>query len=165
VDELATSLAPAGRDTVSAKEVFADFYRRMFPGMVRLARVLVVDLDDATDLVQDAFSRVYPKYERIAAEKVDAYLRSAVLNACRRHLRRRGLARRHHAALSTSVPLASDHVLDAVRALRPDRRDVVLMRFYLGLSSAEIAETLSIAPGTVRSRLHRALRELEEALR
>ncbi len=62
------------------------------------------------------------------------------------------------------MDLGADHIIDAVRGLPRDRRDVVLLRYYLDLPEAEIARTLNIAPGTVKSRLHRALRDLREAL-
>jgi RNA polymerase sigma factor (sigma-70 family) len=150
---------------VVAGESFEDFYRRTWAAMVRLARVVVDDVEEAAEVVQDAYSRVYPKYERIADDSTDAYLRASVLNACRRHLRRRRLALRHRTPGTDTADEGLDHTLDAVRKLRPERRDVVLLRYYLDLSEAEIARTLQIPPGTVKSRLHRALRDLEEAQR
>ena len=150
---------------VGAAESFEDFYRRTWRAMVRLARVLIDDPEDAVDVVQDAYSRMYPRYERVSPERTDAYVRAAVLNGGRRHLRRRRLAVLHRPRVVGTTELSVDHVLDAVRRLRPDRRDVVLLRYYVDLSEAEIARTLQIPAGTVKSRLHRALRELEETLR
>jgi RNA polymerase sigma factor (sigma-70 family) len=146
-------------------ESFEDFYRRTWGLMVRLARVVVDDQEDAVEIVQDAFSRVYVRFDRVEARSTDAYLRAAVLNGCRRHLRRRRLSFLHRPQSLVHVDLAVDHVLDAVRKLPRDRRDVVLLRYYLDLPEAEIARTLSIPPGTVKSRLHRALLDLREALR
>jgi len=154
-----------GSPEVVAAESFEDFYRRTWDLMVRLARVLVDDREDAVEIVQDAFSRMYVRFDRVEARSMDAYLRAAVLNGCRRHLRRRRLSLRHHPRSSDRVDLAADHVLDAVRRLSRDRRDVVLLRYYLDLSEAEIARTLRVPPGTVKSRLHRALLELREVLR
>src|SRR3954453_1344150 len=74
---------------VVAVESFEDFYRRTWGLMVRLARLLVDDREEAVEVVQDAFSRMYPKFGRIEAGSTDAYLRAAVLNGCRRYLRRR----------------------------------------------------------------------------
>ena len=133
--------------------------------MVRLARLLVDDREEAVEIVQDAFSRVYPKFDRVEAQSREAYLRAAVLNGCRRHLRRRRLALLHRPGFLAHMELGADHIIDAVRRLPRDRRDVVLLRYYLDLPEAEIARTLNIARGTVKSRLHRALRELREALR
>jgi RNA polymerase sigma factor (sigma-70 family) len=145
-------------------ESFEDFYRRTWDLMVRLARILVDDREDAVEIVQDAFSRVLPKFDRIEAQRTDAYLRAAVLNGCRRHLRRRRLSLLHRPRYLDQVDLGADHIIDAVRRLPRDRRDVVLLRYYLDLPEAEIASTLNIAPGTVKSRLHRALRDLREVL-
>jgi RNA polymerase sigma factor (sigma-70 family) len=148
-----------------APESFEDFSARTWREMVRLARAHVDDREDAVEAVQDAFSRVYPKFGRIGRDSTDAYLRATVLNGCRRHLKRRQLARTDAALLIRPVELAADHTLDAVRRLARDRRDVVVLRYYLDLSEAEIAATLGIPQGTVKSRLHRALRELEAVLR
>jgi RNA polymerase sigma factor (sigma-70 family) len=133
--------------------------------MVRLARVLIDDAEDAVEVVQEAYSRVLPRWAHVRTDRTEAYTRAAVLNACRRHLRRQRLALLHPQRRVDDAQLGADHVLDAVRQLRPDRRDVVLLRFYLDLSEAEIASTLRIPAGTVKSRLHRALQDLEEALR
>nr|WP_246308857.1 sigma factor-like helix-turn-helix DNA-binding protein [Kineosphaera limosa] len=56
------------------------------------------------------------------------------------------------------------NVRQAVAKLSPQRRAVVFCRFYLDLSEAETARTLQVPLGTVKSRLSRAMRELEEAL-
>ena len=45
-----------------------------------------------------------------------------------------------------------------------DQRSVVVLRYYLDWSTEEMAEAMGVAPGTVKSRLHRALRRLERAL-
>jgi RNA polymerase sigma-70 factor (sigma-E family) len=146
-------------------ESFEDFYRRTWGLMVRVARLLVDDREEAVEIVQDAFSRIYPKFDRIDAQSTDAYLRAAVLNGCRRHLRRRRLSLLHRPSFPDQMDLGADHIIDAVRRLPRDRRDVVLLRYYLDLPEAEIARTLNIAPGTVKSRLHRALHDLREGLR
>ena len=57
-----------------------------------------------------------------------------------------------------------DHVLDAVRRLRPSHRAVVILRFYEDLTVVQIAEVLGLRPGTVKSHLHRALKELEKVV-
>ena len=149
---------------VVAVESFQDFYRRTWDLMVRLARVLVDDREDALEIVQEAYSRMYPKFERVQPESRDAYLRAAVLNGSRRHLRRRRLSLLHRSAAPEHAELGADHIVDAVRRLPRDRRDVVVLRYYLDLSEAEIARTLNIPSGTVKSRLHRALLDLREAL-
>jgi RNA polymerase sigma factor (sigma-70 family) len=57
-----------------------------------------------------------------------------------------------------------DYLADAIAALPPKRRAAVVLRFYLDLSEADIAETLGVRPGTVKSLLSRGLAELRSAL-
>ena len=58
---------------------FEDLYRRTWGLMVPLARLLVDDREEAVEVVQDAFSRMYPKFDRVEAQSTDAYLRATVL--------------------------------------------------------------------------------------
>ncbi len=166
LDADAQTVLAAGRRArdVTIDETFEEFYRRTFQGMIRLARALVDDTEDAVEVVQEAFARMLPRFDRIDPDSAEAYLRSTVMNGCRRFLRRRLLSLRHRSRPLGHAQLDTDHVLDAIRRLPPQQRDVVLLRFYLDLSEAEIARTLDIAPGTVKSRLHRALLVLRESL-
>ena len=140
-------------------------YRRLYPSLVRLAILLVDTREHAEEIVQDAFSRAYPKWHRITNH--DAYLRSTVINLCRKAHRRRAVARR---APQYPVPHApgadelADHVVDSVRALTSPMREIVVMRYYLQASDAEIAATLRLPEGTVKSTLHRARSILRKEL-
>jgi len=149
----------------SDPEDFESFYRRRFGPMVRFATLVVGDVHDSAEIVQSAFVAMYPRYDRLRDGNPDAYLQAATLNGCRRFLRRRSLARTRTPRDGATVATDDvDHVLDAIRQLGPKHRDVVVLRFYLDLSEAEIARVLKIPPGTVKSRLHRALEQLREAL-
>ena len=98
---------------VSVPLDFADFYREAWPGAVRLAGLLVQDARVAEDLAQDAFSRVFPKWSRV--ENPNAYLRAAIVNACRSWQSRRHTER-------TKLPLVADPRLDRPRVRRARRR-------------------------------------------
>ena len=149
----------------SDHEDFEAFYRRRYASMVRFATLVVGDTHDAAEIAQSAFVALYPRYERLRDGNPDAYLQTATLNGCRRFLRRQKLARtRTPRDNPTSTTDDVDHVLDAIRQLGAKHRDVVVLRFYLDLSEADIARVLKIPPGTVKSRLHRALEQLREAL-
>ncbi len=106
-----------------------------------------------------------------ADDRLPAYLRSAVLNGARSQLRRRSVARRHPQPEPGSAPAADAdlggdeaQVLAALRALPERQREVLALRYYLDLSEEEIAATLSISPGSVKTHAHRGLATLAERL-
>lgn len=140
-----------------AGEAFEVVYARLRDPMRRLAFVLVGDLDVADDLVQDAFTRLYRHRRKV--ERVDAYLRSAVINACRNHHRSTAVRRRPVAPVA-SATAEPDDLRDAIERLPYRQRAVVVLRFYEGLSGRETADVLRLPEGTVKSTLHRALAEL-----
>ena len=145
-----------------------------FGPLVRLAALLVGSPATAEDLVQEAFAKLHGRFDRI--DEPRAWLRVVVVNASRNERRRLGRLRRHldrqaggadAGAEAAPSPEPADAALLASLRRLPDRqRAAVVLRYYLGLSEAEIAATLGIRPGTVKSRLHRALAtmrtELEE---
>lgn len=150
-----TAMVPVVEDIESA-------YQRLYPGLVRLAFLLVDTQELAEEAVQDAFTKVYPKWSRI--EMPEAYLRTCVINACRKVQRRRRVVRRTPDPFVEHGELHADHLADVVRALPSPMKEAVVLRYYLQLSEADIARTLGIAPGTVKSTLHRARAALKKEL-
>ncbi len=140
---------------------FDAFYRDEYDPMVRLAYLLCGDRETATEVVHDAFVVTYERWGRL--ERPGGYLRTAVVNRCR-DLGRRRRFRSDAAVPDRAVDAEADSVLDAVAVLPPKRRAAVVLRYYLDLSEADIAETLGVRPGTVKSMLHRSLGELRSAL-
>lgn len=145
-------------DTMS----FELLYERQYAPMVRLAHTLVDTRQRAEEVVQDAFAAVYERYDRI--DKPEAYLRTTVLNGCRRTLRRRMLSRRQPIPPSYDGELAYNHVVDAIRRLPHRQRPMVVLRYDLQLTDTEIASTLGVPVGTVKSTLHRAIATLREEI-
>ncbi|MFF5449461.1 RNA polymerase sigma factor [Streptomyces sp. NPDC012888] len=152
-----------------------DLYHAHRLGMVRLAVLLVDDLATAEDVVQDAFTALYRRHGEHIAEVDNAlgYLRTAVVNTSRSVLRRRRTARAWTPPAPVDVPSAEDHVvvdeahrelLAALGRLTPRRRQVLVLRYWADLSEAEIAETLGISRGAVKSNASRALDALERTL-
>lgn len=137
-------------------------YRRMYPSLVRLAYLLVDTQEHAEEAVQDAFARAFSKWSRI--DTPDAYMRTCVVNACRKVQRRRQLVRRTPQPAVDLGVLDTDHIADVVRALRSPMREAVVLRYYLQLTDPEIADTLGMAVGTVKSTLHRARAHLKKEL-
>lgn len=131
--------------------------------MVRVAFLLVGSETLAEEIVQEAFATVYLRWDRL--DRPGAYLRQCVVNGARSSLRRRSLERRHLRAVGDEGEASgARELLDALAALPIERRAVVVLRFYESMTQEEIAEALGIRLGTVKSRLHRGLAELREAL-
>jgi RNA polymerase sigma-70 factor (sigma-E family) len=160
-------------ETSAADVAFDELYRSQWHSMVRLAMFLVDDLESAKDCVQDAFVGLYRRPLRNPDAQL-GYLRRSVVNAARSMLRRRGTVRRHLRSVQVGAATATDETIvvgaehaDLMAELRrlPQRqREVLVLRYWLGLPEAEIAATLGIRPGTVKSAASRALSTLETRL-
>jgi len=166
----------------------AALFRAHHAELVRLALLIVGDLPTAEDVVQDVYASLHRRSRTHGVEAPLPYVRAAVLNGCRSVLRRRGIARRvgitHRASLDETTMLASAErvasvasaesevilsedrrqVLDALARLPRRRREVLVLRYYLGLAEAEIAAVLGISAGTVKSTAARALAALARDL-
>jgi RNA polymerase sigma-70 factor (sigma-E family) len=155
-----------------------DLFEAHYAGLVRLAAILVDDLGTAEEVVQDAFVATYARRSAVAGDSAVAYLRSAVLNGARSALRRRGTARRflarQRSARTAAAPTSPETaavssltrraVLEAIRGLPDRQRDVVMLRYFLDASEAQIAETLGVSAGTVKTSASRALAKLAPLL-
>jgi RNA polymerase sigma-70 factor (sigma-E family) len=153
----------------------AVLFRRHHADLVRLAVLLVGDVPTAEDVVQDVYGRLHVRRGRVpdAPAAFLAYARQAVVNGCRSVLRRRA-TRQRLGPLLVSVPgseqesaeqhalLAEDRrqVLTALAALPARRREVLVLRYFLDLSEAEIAAVLGISAGAVKSSASRGLAAL-----
>lgn len=147
---------------VVIRESFDSAYQRLYPQLVRLAYLLVDTVEHAEEAVQESFAKAYPTWGRV--QHPDTYLRTAVVNTCRRVQRRRMLVRRTPTPRVDDAVLGADHIDDIVRRLPLRLRHVVVLRYYLQLSEPEIADTLGMALGTVKSTLHRARTHIREEL-
>jgi RNA polymerase sigma-70 factor (sigma-E family) len=137
---------------------FEDLYVAQYSSMVRIAHALVDTRQRAEEVVQDAFAAVYERYGRI--DHPEAYLRVAVLNGCRRELRRRMVRRQQPVPPAEDAQLGASHVVDAIRRLPHKQRSMIVLRYDLQLTDVEIADTLGVPVGTVKSTLFRALTAL-----
>src|SRR5690349_279457 len=143
--------------------------------LVRLAILLVDDFASAEDVVQDAFAALARRPDAVKdPTKALAYLRVSVVNTARSALRRRRTARAYSPPHDLSPPspedtavLAEEHreVIEALRQLAPRQREVLVLRYWSNLSEADIARTLEISQGTVKSTASRALVALEKAMK
>jgi RNA polymerase sigma-70 factor (ECF subfamily) len=148
---------------------------RLYPTVFRLTGCA----EDALDLLQEAFLRAYEKLDRFHGESsFYTWIYRIAVNLALSDRRKR----RHESSAALpgdpsgdralddpSVPLEraerDERIQEALDALAPDHRAVVVMKEYDGLRYEEIGAMLGVPVGTVRSRLHRARCELRERLR
>lgn len=141
---------------------FEDFYRAQYEPMLRLAYLLTGSRAAAEDLVQDSFVRVQPRYASL--DTPAAYLRRTVTNACYSWHRRRQREQAYQPERPAESVPEHDEMWDALAKLAPRRRAALVLRYYLDLSEADIAEALGCRRGTVKSLTHRGLADLREVL-
>jgi len=146
-------------------------------GLIRLAVVMLGDRPAAEDVVQEAFCGLYRRWDHLDDPgNALRYLRSSVLNGCRSVLRNRGRlylrlgqepGRPDSVESAESTALVGEEhraVLAALRRLPDRQRAALVLRFYLELSEAEIAQAMGISQGTVKSTVSRALAALGRLL-
>lgn len=137
------------------------FFHDVYPRLVRSVAIAAGSVEDAEELVQEAFVRLVSRWEKVRRyEDPEAWVRSVAFRQLsnRRRKLRNGL-RAVRLLGSVPPPAPQDHeVIDVYRALRTlplPQRQVVVLHYLLGLDVASIAAELRIAPGTVKSRLSR----------
>ncbi len=143
----------------------------------RIARLILADPAEAEDATHDAALAAWRRFGELRdPARFEAWFGRILVNACRDRLR----ARRH---LPISIDAAgvgaleggagadfgdaiarSDVLRDAFRTLSPEHREVVALRFYADLTVEQIAERTGAREGTVKSRLHYALRHMRAAV-
>jgi RNA polymerase sigma-70 factor (sigma-E family) len=152
--------------TTALEAVYLDAY----PRLVGLARTILAGADGAEEIVQEAFVRTLARWAGVQDhEDPLPYVRSAVVNLCRSRFRRKVLPLRPVSSEPSAEATAAgnarrDAVLAALATLPTRQREVVALRYFGGLSTAETAAELSIAEGTVKAHLHRGLAALREQL-
>ncbi|CAN0430522.1 unnamed protein product, partial [Phaeothamnion confervicola] len=158
------SLVPVSLTRPALDAEFISCYRSHRVEMARIAHLITGSPTAAEEIVQEAFVRVYERWDDLRTPV--AYLRTCVVNRSRSWLRRRRLVKRHED--SVERPEAHiDHpneLADALECLTPRAVTVVVLRYYSRLSTAEVAATLKVSEGTVKSTLARALTKLKEEL-
>ena len=151
----------------------AELYRRHAAGGIRLAYLLTGDEALAEDVFHDAFVRLSGRWTTLRDPAAfGSYLRRTIVNLCNSHFRRKKIERRFleseaRSQLSDSPVTAwredDGRVWEQVQQLSKGQRAAIVLRFYEDLSDDEIADVLGCRPGTVRSRISRALEAMRSA--
>ena len=167
--------SPAEEFVVDAVTMSAIVDEQWMP-LVRLATLLLNDRAAAEEVVQDACEAVWRLRPAISThDHLVAYLRRSVINRSRSVGRRRVTAARylrlvraeHDAPADTELLRHEDHreVRDALARLTKRQREVLVLRYWSRLSEDEIAHTLAVSAGTVKSTAHHALAALRAHLK
>src|SRR5438094_4098952 len=151
----------------------ADLYVRHLASARRLAYLVTGDRALAEDLVQDAFLRMFGRFQDLRDPGAfEAYLRRTVVNLSRKHFRRRKVERayvqQHGGSVSVQAPdrdVAGEQALRrALLALPLRQRTAIVLRFYEDLSERQTADLLRCRPGTVKSLVSRGMEALRSSI-
>ena len=159
-----------GDDVETEQEDFAEFARATWPRLRHAAWLLTGHTQDAEDLASLALSRTFAKWRRIRRDDPYAYARRCLVNAQIDRVRRS----RGREVLTDAPPERStSHDLDGsdrrrelatlLAVLSERERRVVVLRYYLDVSEAQVAVELGVSVGTVKSTASRALAKLRAA--
>jgi RNA polymerase sigma-70 factor (sigma-E family) len=158
----------------NADRAVTELYSAHYRSLVRLAALLVRDLGTAEEVVQDAFVAMHGGWHRLRDnDKALAYLRQAVVNRSRSVLRHRQVVDRNAPKPAPDMPSAEhgaialferSAVIAAMRTLPARQREALVLRFYADMPEAQIAETMGISRGAVKSHTARAMQALRTVL-
>ncbi len=155
-------------------DAFAELARAAVVRLDQAARLILRDPELARDAVQEGLIRAWRDLPKLRdPDRFDAWLYRLTVNSCIDQTRRRN--RRPievelmpiHApfAYDVSSALADRDLVDGVlRRLDERERAIVVLHYFLGMPLTEVAIALGIPTGTVKSRLHRALRAMRSAI-
>ena len=147
---------------------FDEFVAARWPRLVRAAVLLGCGSHEAEDVTQTALTKCLVGWSRVQrADDRDAYVYRVLVNTFTDTRRRRWRGERptEHlpevvAADGTRDVIVRDAVDRALAKLSADQRTAVVLRYYANLTEVQMAAVLDVAPGTVKSRLSRALSTL-----
>ena len=159
-------------------DAFSELARVSIGRLYVVARLILRDDARAEDATQEALMAAWRRLEGLRdPDRFEAWLHRLLVNACyreaRKGRRRRSIEVHVDSLAMPEAPGATDRDFDLAdrdqlergfRRLDVDQRTVLVMHYYLGFSLDDAAEVLGVPPGTVRSRLHRAINAMRAAL-
>jgi len=167
------SLEPVPAEWDAARAVTA-IYTTHYRSLVRLAVLLVRDVATAEEVVQDSFIAMHAAWRRLRdTEKALSYLRQSVVNRSRSVLRHRVVVDKNAPKPAPDMPSAEQGaisllersaVIAALRTLPPRQREALVLKYYADLSEAQIAASMGISRGAVKSHTARGVAALRAVL-
>ncbi len=147
------------------------FCRDLGPRLVGSLQLYCGDRATAEELAQEALARAFERWDRVGTmASPEAWTYRVAFNLAKSGIRRRAAERRAHrrwradrVIVAGEPSAAAVAVRDAVAALSPKQRAVIIARFYGGLSVKETAVALGCAEGTVKAHTHQAVANLRAA--
>jgi RNA polymerase sigma-70 factor (sigma-E family) len=168
------SQVPGARAELGAERAVTALYTMHYRPLVRLAALLVRDVATAEEVVQDSFIAMHGAWRRLRDnDEALSYLRQSVVNRSRSVLRHRVVVDRNAPKPAPDMPSAEQGaltllertaVVSALRSLPPRQREALVLRYYGDLSEAQIATTMGISRGAVKSHTARAIASLRAVL-
>ena len=157
-----------------AERAVTALYGTHYRSLVRLAALLVRDVGTAEEVVQDSFVAMHASWRRLRdTDKALSYLRQSVVNRSRSVLRHRVVVDRNAPKPAPDMPSAEQGALSllersaviaALRTLPPRQREALVLKYYADLSEAQIAATMGISQGAVKSHTARGMASLRTVL-
>lgn len=142
--------------------------RQMEGLLYRVSMSYLNNVEDAADAVQDALTKAWEKRCSLAnQEQFCPWVMRILVNRCKDILRtrkRRSFFPLAEDIISEAMPEPQPPVMEAIQALKPAQRTVVLLRYVDGYTVLEIAQILGIPEGTVKTRLRAARQCLKQTL-
>jgi RNA polymerase sigma-70 factor (ECF subfamily) len=160
-----------------SEDAFRKVFDACYESLCRYAFTIVKDFDQAEDIVQSMFMKLWEKREELdITASVRSYLFRAVYNQCMNFIEHHAIKTKYDAHVRIEAPsdeqqpeVFSDEVGENIRkaidSLPPQCRSIFIMSRYEELKHAEIADRLGISVNTIQNQVCKALKLLREVLK
>ena len=155
-------------------QTFSDLYEKYANDVLRFSYFYLGDRQQAEDVTQDVFVRLLTSAPDLEEGHEKPWLLKVALNRCRDIWRAAWVKRVVLGSPAMELTPAPDRMdenlekqalLESIRRLPTDFRDVILLHYYQGYGISEIAQIMKVPEGTISSRLSRGRKKLEEILK
>jgi RNA polymerase sigma-70 factor, ECF subfamily len=155
-------------DPTLSNRSFEAWYRGAHPRLLAALVVTIGDIDAARDATSEAFTRALQQWPRVhAMGSPEAWVHRVAINVVRRSHRRQVLEARllrRQRLEPAPPPQVMPEVWEALASLPLRQRQAVALRYMLGMTQADVAAAMGVAPGTAAATLHAARRSLASRL-